>query len=856
VGYGQTENVSVDWQKENGMFDVLIKVNPYHGIVESNYSNNNITSILYVCSKSRVLIVDDSDTEDYSTDEPSSADDIETVLKNNGYCTIVWNESEKGVPSIQYLNQFDVVVWSAGDYWNTVINESDVVLLEQYNGGIIFEGSDIAFDHVNDSFIQNYLHSQLDRDIILDNETEIILGEHEILANISIPNISLNKSLCPYPDSLTPTDGLSVANWSDGGSAIIVYDDSDSRMVYYGFSVDSITDAETMEKLVLNSVEWVAEVAVNEPPTASFTYSPTFPTTADTIQFNDTSTDSDGWIEEWFWDFGDGNYSTLQNPAYQYAESGTYWVTLTVTDNYYATNITSRKLVFSLADDFNDGNADGWYELNCNPNYVANWSVIDGEYVLDAPFGACTPSVAGQECWSDYAVEADIMHTSLSMQRVHLIGRVTDVGCSGAFEHLSAYALHFYYHPDFTDKVDLDLITLGGQWAIATGSFSFEPNVWYHVKMEFNGSKIKCYVNGTKVIETTDNSFSHGRIGFYVWNHGGESHFDNVVVTVYNITNLEPTASFIYTPEFPLASDIINFTDLSTDPDGSIVEWHWDFGDGTNETIAIPPANTSHQYATVGTYTVTLTVTDNEGATNNISKDIIVGVTLAEALDNAELNWTTGGDTKWFGQTETYVYDNDSAQSAPMGNLQSTYIQTEVTGPGNLTFYWKVSSEADYDFLRFFLDGIEQANISSEVDWHQMSYDISDGNHMLKWSYTKDEYVKAGSDCGWLDKVVSVAESNLVAIPKPDHKYNNVGSQYPCTTYLNGSLSYDPDGFIINYTWDFGDGEVGYGEKVEHKYKTYKWVGGSSGHYEPFDVSLTVKDNEGNSATNSTSVNV
>lgn len=35
-----------------------------------------------------------------------------------------------------------------------------------------------------------------------------------------------------------------------------------------------------------------------------------------------------------------------------------------------------------------------------------------------------------------------------------------------------------------------------------------------------------------------------------------------------------------------------------------------------------------------------------------------------------------------------------------------------------------------------------------------MSFDIGSGSHTLKWSYTKDEYVKAGSDCGWLDKVV------------------------------------------------------------------------------------------------------
>ena len=480
-------------------------------------------------------------------------------------------------------------------------------------------------------------------------------------------------------------------------------------------------------------------VHINFPPTASFTYSPAFPTTADAIQFNDTSTDSEGNITSWYWEFGDGNHSTSQNPTYKYPESGTYWVTLTVTDSDGTSNSTSRKLVFSLTDDFNDGNADGWVY---NDNY---WRVIDGEFVVDVPFGVSKSSVAGQECWSDYVVEADIMHTSLSKQRVNLMGRKTSRGF---------YAFEFYYHEWFTNEVELVKFDSRGARTIATGSFSFEPNVWYHLKMEFNGSKIKCYVNGTKVIETTDNSFSHGRMGFYVWNLGGGSHFDNVGVNVYNITNLEPTASFTYAPEFPLASDIINFTDLSTDPDGSIVELHWNFGDGSNETITIPPANTTHQYATVGTYTVTLTVIDNEGATNNISKDIIIAVTLAKALDNTDLNWTAGGDTIWFGQTETYIYDLDSAQSAHVGNLQLTYIQTEVKGPGNLTFYWKVSSEANYDFLRFYIDGNEQANISGEVDWHQMSFDIGPGSHTFKWSYTKDEWVKAGSDCSWLDKVL------------------------------------------------------------------------------------------------------
>ena len=212
-----------------------------------------------------------------------------------------------------------------------------------------------------------------------------------------------------------------------------------------------------------------------------------------------------------------------------------------------------------------------------------------------------------------------------------------------------------------------------------------------------------------------------------------------------------PVASFIYSPQYPTIEDTITFDASSSyDPDGNITAYNWDFGDGNTSSGEI----VTYRYTTAGTYTVTLTVANNEGETNSISKDIFIGVTLAEALDNTELNWATGGDTKWFGQTETYIYDNDSAQSAHIGNLKSTYIETNVTGPGKLSFYWKVSSEANYDFLRFYIDDIEQANISGEVDWHQMSFDIVRGNHTLKWAYTKDEYVKAGSDCGWLDKVV------------------------------------------------------------------------------------------------------
>jgi len=80
----------------------------------------------------------------------------------------------------------------------------------------------------------------------------------------------------------------------------------------------------------------------NIPPIANFTYSPIDPTFYDTIDFNDTSTDSDGEIASWNWNFGDGDSSTDQNPSYRYANAGKYVVTLTVEDDLNATTVTSK----------------------------------------------------------------------------------------------------------------------------------------------------------------------------------------------------------------------------------------------------------------------------------------------------------------------------------------------------------------------------------------------------------------------------------------------------------------------------------------------------------------------------------
>ena len=79
-------------------------------------------------------------------------------------------------------------------------------------------------------------------------------------------------------------------------------------------------------------------------------------------------------------------------------------------------------------------------------------------------------------------------------------------------------------------------------------------------------------------------------------------------------TNSPPTADFSFSTDGLTAS----FTDQSSDSDGIVVAWSWDFGDSSTSTAQNP----SHTYAGSGTYPVTLIVTDDEGDMGSVSKDV------------------------------------------------------------------------------------------------------------------------------------------------------------------------------------------------------------------------------------------
>ena len=84
---------------------------------------------------------------------------------------------------------------------------------------------------------------------------------------------------------------------------------------------------------------------------------------------------------------------------------------------------------------------------------------------------------------------------------------------------------------------------------------------------------------------------------------------------------------------------------------------------------------------------------------------------------------------------------------------QQSWVETTVRGPGTLSFWWKVSSQATGDTLSLLTNGVVVTNISGTVGWQQVSLGIAPGASKLRWNYVKDGSISEGSDAGWLDQV-------------------------------------------------------------------------------------------------------
>jgi uncharacterized protein YkwD len=126
---------------------------------------------------------------------------------------------------------------------------------------------------------------------------------------------------------------------------------------------------------------------------------------------------------------------------------------------------------------------------------------------------------------------------------------------------------------------------------------------------------------------------------------------------------------------------------------------------------------------------------------------------LPQALDAAQLTWSTTGSPAWGGQTAVTHDGVDALRSGGIGNSASTSFETTVVGPTKLRYWWKSDSEAG-DLLRVTVDGAEPfGGISGNKDWEKKTISIGSGPHTVRWTFSRDAGGSAGANAAWVDEV-------------------------------------------------------------------------------------------------------
>jgi len=628
----------------------------------------------------------------------------------------------------------------------------------------------------------------------------------------------------------------------------------------------------------------------NIPPVADFSFTPDNATVGEPISFTDLSYDPDGDVYEHEWSFGDGATSSNDNPTHAYASNGNFTVTLTVTDGDDGTDtmtgeITVRdvepprienvsaypnpqeiqgrvNVTCRVTDDVavdqvrinitgrdpvsmhsNDGTT-WWYEApyNTTGNYSVKIWAIDpsGNSNTSAPYifqifrPAMPPEIHDVQdipLEKQYGYPVNIScnasdNVALSSVTINVTlpdGSSTntsmdpaciDDDCNGIYFHNETYpALGTYSYRiwatdvnDYVTNSSIHHFTIVDTMPPQLTNLSISPGI----QQPNETVNVSCIIADNLAMQNVSITITHaGDIVahktmnvsslYFLECNGSQQGRYNVTIhandTLGNspsppftgqfTVTMFPKANFTYSPAAPVSRQNITFTDQSSDPDGSITAWHWNFGDGATSTEQHP----THSYATDGAYTVTLTVTDNDSATATLSRQI----TVQNVPPTASFTHTPGQPTD-----VDIVTFNASGSTDPDGGI--------------VNYTWNFG---------------DNASGTGAIATH--SYQ-DDGTYTVTLTVTDT------------DGASSQAQQNVTVDnvpPVADFGYAQNGMQLGVSP--NAS---DPDGAIVNWTWNFGDGTIKYENTSKDVTHQYEQDGG-------YTVTLTVTDDD-NATANAT----
>ena len=576
-------------------------------------------------------------------------------------------------------------------------------------------------------------------------------------------------ALAPVCESVTGTISVATATVTNGATGTGVY--SGPGVNAAGNFSPSIAGAGTHTIWYVftatgNCIDSVSQtILVHPKPTASFTYPTTacLPTTG-IAQFTYNGTVQPG--QTYLWNFGDpasgaNNTSGLANPSHIYTNTGSYSVSVTVTNANGCVDDSVITTTFSVTPALNYPALAAVCESVVGTISVATATVSNGVLgtgVYSGPgtdaAGNFNPSVAGPgthtitytftstgNCVASTSqtivvnpkpIAAFSMNPSICLGETASIvnsssipsGSISTWNWNYGDGNTASYTNGNTYNYTFSSAgtYQVQLVTIG-----ANGCVSDTVRQTIVVNSipvaSFNMPASVCMPNGT--VTFTNNSTVAGGPGLtYVWNFGdGNSSTQTSPSHVYAAINAytvtlratssagcfddsvrvfsaffdKPIANFAVTPDSLCEGVNNNFTDLSTAPNSSISSRLWMFGDGTTSTVANP----TKRYNNPGSYTVKLAVTNNESCVSDTFSRV-VRVYLQPVLDAGPSFVVPQGTVIRFNPTANDSTVTNFLWSPGFGLSNATMLRPTLTATTDQTYTLTATAEGNCtasDFL-------------------------------------------------------------------------------------------------------------------------------------------------------------
>jgi gliding motility-associated-like protein len=499
-------------------------------------------------------------------------------------------------------------------------------------------------------------------------------------------------------------------------------------------------------------------------------------------------------INQWFWDFGDGQVSALQNPVHVYAAAGTYTVKLYIrTDRGCNSDTLSKQVVINPLPAAGYATA-GPYCVTRNITFtdasVANAGIITiwrwnmGDGTLQT-FNNNTPFTHVYAATGTY-------NTTLQVE--------TDKGCKSTLVSIPV-VINPLPVPSFTHtRVCLPdgIANFTNTSTIADGSGALMTYVW-----DFGDVASGANNNST----LTNPSHQYSAVGPYTATLTATSN-NNCIATVSQIiADIYPQAkaNFTVNPENCL-NDVTNFTDNSNGMGSTVTQWFWDFGDGQTSTLQNP----THTYAAANTYTVRLYVrTDKNCNSDTITKTVVINPLPAASFSNSAPQCATrsitftDGSVANAGNITTWRWNMGDGTVYTLAN-NSPFTHTYATTG---TFTVTLSVETNKGCKSSVFSRTITVSPLPEAGFILPEVCLSDAFAQ----FTDTSKIVSGSITNWAWNFGDPASGalNTSALQNPQHKYNAVGnytvtlivtSNTGCTDTIAQSFVVNGDIPVANFT--------------------------------------------------------